>query len=193
MSSQVPRKVRVSTVCFLPPTPTTPAKNLAFYAEKVELAGRRHADIVCLGETINYVYTDRKADEVAEPIPGPSTAALGEAARRGHLWIVASLYEREGKRVYNTAVLIDRQGKLVGRYRNKPVPAPVRGPYSMPIRGPDCLPFDTAALYSGEAIFAPSTRLAREKRLRSASPGRAVQLSSEPLEARSPGRSRGVL
>src|SRR5437773_8930946 len=28
------------------------------------------------------------------------------------------------------------------RYRDKPVPMPVRGPFSMPIRGPDCLPFD---------------------------------------------------
>ena len=35
---------------------------------------------------------------------------------------MASLYEREGKRVYNTAVLIDRQGKLVGRYRKTHLP-----------------------------------------------------------------------
>jgi predicted amidohydrolase len=116
------RKVRVSTVCFLPPSPTTPEKNLAFYAEKVEQAGQARADIVCLGETINALYTGRPAHEVAEPIPGPSTATLGEAARRNHLWIVASLYEREGKCVYNTAVLIDRQGKLVGRYRKTHLP-----------------------------------------------------------------------
>jgi predicted amidohydrolase len=116
------RKVRVSTACFLPPTPTTPEKNLAFYAEKVEQAGRAGADIVCLGETINYVHTGRKADEVAEPIPGPSTKTLGEAARRHQLWVVTSLYEREGNRVYNTAVLIDRQGKLAGRYRKTHLP-----------------------------------------------------------------------
>lgn len=80
-----PRKVRVSTACFLPPTPTTPEKNLAFYAAKVDQAGREGADIVCLGETINYVSTGRKPDEVAEPVPGPSTKTLGEAARRHHL------------------------------------------------------------------------------------------------------------
>ena len=117
-----PRKVRVSTACFMPPAPTTPEKNLAFYAAKVDQAGRAGADIVCLGETINYVSTGRKADEVAEPIPGPSTKTLGEAARRHHLWIVTSLYEREGKCVYNTAVLIDRQGKVAGRYRKTHLP-----------------------------------------------------------------------
>ncbi len=117
-----PRKVRVSTSCFLPPTPTTPEKNLAFYATKVDQAGREGADIVCLGETINYVYTGRQAHEAAEPIPGPSTTTLGEAARRNHLWVVTSLYEREGNRVYNTAVLIDRQGKVAGRYRKTHLP-----------------------------------------------------------------------
>jgi hypothetical protein len=44
----------LSTTCFLPPTPTTPERNLAFYAARVDQAGREGADIVCLGETINY-------------------------------------------------------------------------------------------------------------------------------------------
>jgi predicted amidohydrolase len=117
-----PRKVRVTTVCFLPPSSTTPEQNLAFYAAKIDLAGRERADIVCLGETINYIHTGLKPHEVAEPIPGPSTKTLGEAARRHHLWVVTSLYEREGNRVYNTAVLIDRQGKLAGRYRKTHLP-----------------------------------------------------------------------
>jgi predicted amidohydrolase len=117
-----PRRVKVSTTCFLPPTPTTPEKNLAYYATKVDLAGREGADIVCLGETINYIHTGQKAHEVAEAIPGPSTRTLGDAARRNRLWIVASLYERKGTRVYNTAVLIDRQGNLAGRYRKTHLP-----------------------------------------------------------------------
>lgn len=117
-----PRTVRVSTVRFMPATPSTLEQNLKFFGEKIDLAGSERADIVCLGETINYVSTGRVKSESAESIPGPSTVALGEAARRNRLWVVTSLYKRDGKRVYNTAVLIDRQGKLVGPYRKTHLP-----------------------------------------------------------------------
>ena len=46
--------------------------------------------------------------ETAEPIPGPSTARLGEAARRHGIYLVAGLIERDGHGLYNTSVLIDR-------------------------------------------------------------------------------------
>ena len=45
-----------------------------------------------------------------------------------------------------------RARDLPVRYRDKPVPMPVRGPFSMPIRGPDCLPFDSG--YSADEIAA---------------------------------------
>jgi predicted amidohydrolase len=50
-------------------------------------------------------------------VPGPTTARLGELARVKHCYVAAGLYERERGASYNTAVLIDREGKLVGRYR----------------------------------------------------------------------------
>ena len=60
--------------------------------------------------------------ESAESIPGPSTNTLGDAARRSKIWIVVGLYEREGSSVYNTAVLINRDGKIAGRYRKTHLP-----------------------------------------------------------------------
>jgi predicted amidohydrolase len=42
---------------------------------------------------------------------------LGDAARRGRLWVVAGLMEAEGDTLYNTAVLLDREGRLAGKYR----------------------------------------------------------------------------
>jgi predicted amidohydrolase len=59
---------------------------------------------------------------VAEPLPGPTTAKLGELARRRKAWIVAGLYEREGTAIYNTAVLISREGALAGKYRKVYIP-----------------------------------------------------------------------
>jgi predicted amidohydrolase len=49
---------------------------------------------------------------MAEPIPGPSTRLLGRQAKKHHLYILAGLYERDGKAIYNTSVLIDRDGEL---------------------------------------------------------------------------------
>lgn len=117
-----PRKVRVSTVCYLPPAHATPEQNIAFYAEKIDEAGKERADIVCLGETINSAFSTQTAIEAAEPLPGRSTQILGAAAKRNRLWVVTSLNERVGNCVYNTAVLIDRAGKLVGKYRKTHLP-----------------------------------------------------------------------
>jgi predicted amidohydrolase len=117
-----PRKVRVSTVCYLPPAHSTPEQNIAFYAEKIDEAGEAKADIVCLGETINSAFSTQTAIEAAETLPGRSTQILGAAAKRNNLWVVTSLNERVGNRVYNTAVLIDRTGKLVGKYRKTHLP-----------------------------------------------------------------------
>jgi predicted amidohydrolase len=116
-----PRKVKVGTV-YLRPRNSTPEKNLDLFCAKLDEAGRLGLDIVCLGEAITLVGTNKTAAEVLEPIPGPSTQRLGEAARRNHLWVVAGLYERDGQTAYNTAVLINREGQLAGKYRKVHLP-----------------------------------------------------------------------
>jgi predicted amidohydrolase len=55
-------------------------------------------------------------------VPGPSTAFLGDLARRLKIWIVAGIYEREGPHLHNTAVLVARDGSLAGRYRKTSLP-----------------------------------------------------------------------
>lgn len=116
-----PRKVKVGTV-YLRPHNSTPEKNLELFCAQLDEAGKLGLDIVCLGEAITLVGTGKKAADVLEPIPGPSTRRLGEAARRNHLWMVAGLYEIDGQTPYNTAVLINRQGELVGKYRKVHLP-----------------------------------------------------------------------
>ena len=116
-----PRKVKVGTV-YLKPKNSTPEKNRDLWCAKIDEAGRLGLDIVCLGEAILQVGTSKTAADVAEPIPGPATETLGAAARRNKLWVVAGLAERQGGRLYNTAVLLNREGGLAGTYRKVHLP-----------------------------------------------------------------------
>jgi predicted amidohydrolase len=116
-----PRKVRLAAVNHRPQG-QTPEKNLAQFARLIEKAARQKADIVCLPEGITVVGTGKKYADVAEPIPGPSTKLLGKHAAKHKLYVVAGLYERVGKVIYNTSVLIGRDGKLLGKYRKVCLP-----------------------------------------------------------------------
>jgi len=121
VSDPGPRKVKIGTV-YLRPRQSTPDNNLKLWCEQIDAAGKLGLDIVCLGEAIAQVGTNASLQDVAEPVPGPTTQRLGEAARNNRLWVVASLSERVGDVVYNTAVLIDRQGKVAGTYRKVHLP-----------------------------------------------------------------------
>jgi len=116
-----PRKVRLGAV-YLKPKDSTPEKNLDLWCEQVDAAGKLHLDAVCLGEAILEVGTRKNVRDLAEPVPGPTTEKLAAAARRNRLWVVAGVAERDGERVYNTAVLLDREGRLAGKYRKTHLP-----------------------------------------------------------------------
>jgi len=116
-----PRKVKVGAV-YLRPANSTPEKNMDLWCAKVDEAGKLGLDFVCLGEAILQVGTRATGVDVAEAIPGPSTERLGAAAKKNRTWIIAGLSERSGSRIYNTAVLLDRDGRLAGKYRKVHLP-----------------------------------------------------------------------
>ncbi|MEJ2703360.1 MAG: carbon-nitrogen hydrolase family protein [Sedimentisphaerales bacterium] len=116
-----PRKVKVGTV-YLRPRNSTAEKNLKLWCDQIDAAGKLGLDIVCLGEAILAVGTSASIEERAKPIPGPVSNTLAQAAKRNHIWVVAGLTERVGDVVYNTAVLLDRQGRLAGKYRKVHLP-----------------------------------------------------------------------
>jgi len=115
------RKVKVGTI-FLRPRNSTAQKNLKLWCEQVDAAGKLGLDIVCLGEAILAVGTSASLEERAQPIPGPISKELAKAAKRNNIWVVAGLTERSGDVVYNTALLLDRQGRLAGKYRKVHLP-----------------------------------------------------------------------
>lgn len=117
-----PRRVRLAVVHHRPRGGKTPQDNLQQFVPLLEEAARQKADIVCLGEGITVCGTGARDAEVAESVPGPTTQFLGQLAQKHRFYMVAGIYEREEKLVYNTAVLVGRDGKLVGKYRKVCLP-----------------------------------------------------------------------
>lgn len=104
-----------------------PRLNLDKAVARIEDAAKRGAHIVCTQELFRSHYPCQTEDpsvfDLAEPIPGPTTEALGAVARAHKIVIVASLFERRAAGVYhNTAVVIDEAGQLAGRYRKMHIP-----------------------------------------------------------------------
>lgn len=116
------RVVNAVTVFHRPRSTKGAAESVEEFCQIAARAAAQKPDVVCLPEGISVVGTGKTYSEVSEPIPGPSTARLGTLARQLHSYVVAGLYEREGTLVYNTAVLIGRDGKLAGKYRKTHLP-----------------------------------------------------------------------
>ena len=104
-----------------------PTENLAKAEWKIREAAARGAQIICLQELFRSQYFCREENyemfALAEPIPGPSTEALGKLARELGVVIIASLFERRAAGVYhNTAAVIGIDGGIVGIYRKMHIP-----------------------------------------------------------------------
>lgn len=118
-----PRKVRVATVWLRPRNSANGGESVARFAEYVDRVAPEHRpDVIVLGEMINRVGASGSPDEQAEPIPGPTTERLAEQARRHRTWIAFSMVERKGADLFNTAVLLDRAGRIAGTYRKVQLP-----------------------------------------------------------------------
>ncbi len=104
-----------------------PHKNLDKAIAQIDDAARRGAQVICLQELFRSQYPCQVEDpaffDLAEPIPGPSTEALGKVAAARKVVVIASLFERRAAGVYhNTAVVIDANGQIAGRYRKMHIP-----------------------------------------------------------------------
>lgn len=103
------------------------AENVRRGAEFVREAAGVGAEIVCLPELATSVYPayveDAEFRDWAESVPGPSTEAMAKAAAEAGVYVVFPLYERtEDGHLYNTAVFLNRDGEIAGRYRKNVIP-----------------------------------------------------------------------
>ncbi|MCX7603211.1 MAG: carbon-nitrogen hydrolase family protein [Bryobacteraceae bacterium] len=117
-----PRRVRIAAVNLRPERTQSAQESVDAFLRLVDERLRTPADLILLPEGITVVGTGKSYVEVAESVPGPTTAKLGELARRHRAWVAAGIYERDGRAVYNTAVLVDREGRVAGRYRKVYLP-----------------------------------------------------------------------
>jgi N-carbamoylputrescine amidase len=112
----------IQTTCSADPD-TNLKKTLAL----AERAARRGAQIICTQELFRSQYFCQKEDHknfnLAEPVPGPTTDAFQKLAKKHKAVVIASLFEKRAAGVYhNTAVIIDADGSLLGRYRKMHIP-----------------------------------------------------------------------
>jgi len=117
-----PRMVKVAVIHHRPRNTKSVEENLSQFGEYLEEAGAAQPDIVCLPEGITLVGNNKTYLEVGEPVPGPTTQFLSTLAKKHRMYIVAGILEKEGPVLYNTAVLLDRNGELAGKYRKVSLP-----------------------------------------------------------------------
>lgn len=123
IAAPAPRNVVIAAIKLRPERITgTPADSIRQFLEAIEHAVPGKTDLILLPEGTTVIATGKDCVDVAEPIPGPTTERLGEFARKRNSYVAAGIYERDGVAVYNTAVLIDRQGKVAGKYRKVYLP-----------------------------------------------------------------------
>lgn len=112
-----PRVIRVATTRIMPGAVRTVAANTQLAADMFDRIGSEKPDIVLFSETLPGRSTRLPLAKKAQTIPGPFTDMLAERVKKYRCYAIASLHERDGDLFYNTAVLIDREGRIAGKYR----------------------------------------------------------------------------
>lgn len=103
------------------------ADNIKRLTEGCRELASKGAQLIVLQELHNSLYFCQEEDvdtfDLAEPIPGPSTELFGQLAKELNVVIVTSLFERRAAGLYhNTAVVIERDGSIAGKYRKMHIP-----------------------------------------------------------------------
>jgi len=95
------------------------SQNIEKLFRLIDEAGERGSDLCVLPEMWTGIEFSNETGyrEIAEPIPGPVTAALGERARKYGMYLSGSMYERAADAYYNTSPLISPDGAVLGIYR----------------------------------------------------------------------------
>ena len=111
-----------------------PGENLDHALTCIVEAAREGAEAICLQELFRSRYfcqtNNQKFFELAEPVPGPTTEAICKVARDKKVVVVASLFEKEAAKYFNTACVIDADGKFLGKYRKVHIPDDPQNYYS---------------------------------------------------------------
>lgn len=117
------RPVKTAAVYFRPSGTSSGLESVrqaAQFGEQVAAAHR--PDVMVFGELLNVIGAPGTYDAKAETVPGPSTDVMAGVARAHGVNVVFGVLERQDPYLYNTAVLIDRSGNIIGKYRKVQLP-----------------------------------------------------------------------
>lgn len=93
-----------------------PDRNLERAVAMIKEAAQSKCDIILLPETFDFAWTHPSALTEAQPIPGPYSNLLCEAAKKENIYVCAGLTEKLGDKIYNTAIFIDNKGEILLKY-----------------------------------------------------------------------------
>ena len=101
--------------------------NISRLTDKIRLLAQQGAELIVLQELHNGLYFCQTEDvnifDLGETIPGPSTEYFGALAKELNILLVISLFEKRTAGLYhNTAVVIERDGSIAGKYRKMHIP-----------------------------------------------------------------------
>ena len=116
------RNVKVVTTRIPVRGDTTLQDNLRSMSDVLDQAGREKPDAILLTEFFPERGVKGSAHDRSEPIPGPATDVLARKAREYRSYIIAGMLELDEGKTYDTAVLMDRDGRIAGKYRKTHLP-----------------------------------------------------------------------
>ena len=93
-----------------------PVRNFERAAILIKQAALKHCELVLLPETIDFAWTHPSAKTECHSIPGDFSDFFCRQAIDNHIYICVGLTERRGEKRYNTAILIDKNGKIILKY-----------------------------------------------------------------------------
>ena len=125
-----PRTVRVA-VCQILSLDSDREGNFRRIEYALEAAKAQHADIAAFPESVILGWENPDAHEMAMPIPGADSDRVSDLARKYGMMIAIGLDEKDGERLYDSAILVDRTGRLLWKHRKLNVlPELVTPPYA---------------------------------------------------------------
>jgi predicted amidohydrolase len=108
-------------ICLIPlkTEPRNPSANLVHVSQCLAEIAPQHPDLVCLPECTltGYLYTEEDFRKFPESIPGPTTEKMADLARTYSIYLCFGLLESTQAGVFNTAVLLDRKGRILLKHR----------------------------------------------------------------------------
>ena len=104
-----------------------PKKNIQNATNKIKIAARKGAKVICLPELFLTKYfcqiENHKNFDLAEKIPGPKSHLFSLLAKELKIILIISLFEKKTSGLYhNSSIVINEKGKLLGKYRKMHIP-----------------------------------------------------------------------